>query len=94
MRSGVQHHIAHHADIVHRAVDLEGVIVKVRHVVVVVVDRDRTAVPELARRIVRALNGVRAIRIAIGLHIDAIMEIGDIVVGDDVTLAVDLDRVL
>ena len=73
------------------AVGLERVVVEVRHVVVVEVDRDRPPVPELLRRILRAVGGGRAVRIAVGLDVDAVVKIGDVVVGDDVAGAVDLD---
>ena len=92
VRGRVQHHVAHDADIVHRTVDLHGIVVEVGHVVVVVVDGDGTPLPELARRIERAVQRIRAVRIAIGLHIDAVMEVGDIVVGHDVAAAINAHR--
>ena len=92
VRRRVDHHVPHHADVVHAAVGLERVVVKVGHVVVVEVDRDRPPVPVLLRRILRPVDRrARAVRVAVGLDVDAVVEVRDVVVGDDVARAVDLD---
>jgi hypothetical protein len=69
---------------VQAAIDFDGIVVKVRQVVVIEINGDRTAVPVLPWRIVRAVDGMRAVRVAIRLDVDAIVEVGDVVVGDDV----------
>src|ERR1700730_19183713 len=91
MRSGIDHHVSHHANVVHTAVDLEGVVVKIRHVVVVEIDRDRPSVPELFGRIVRPVDSVRAVRIPVRFNVDSIVEIVDIVVRNHVTRSVKPD---
>ena len=81
-----------HAHVVHAAIGLERVVVKVRHVVVVEIDRHRPPVPVLLRRILRSVGRGRTVRVAVGLDVDAVVKIRDVVVGDDVPRAVDLHR--
>ena len=45
LRSAVDHHVSHDAHVVHASIDLEGVVVEIRHVVVVVIDRNRAGGP-------------------------------------------------
>ena len=56
--SGIQHHVSHDADVVHAAIDLESIVVKVGHVVVVVIDRNGPPVPILFGRVVRTIERV------------------------------------
>ena len=89
--------IPQHADVVHAAVGLDRVVVAVRDVVAVEVDRDGAPVPVLARRILRPVRdaGARcdgAVGIAVGLDVDAVVEVRDVVVRDDVPGPVKLHR--
>ena len=90
LRSVIDHHVPHDPDVVHASVDLEGIVMEVGHVVVVVVDGYRPAVPILLGRILRTIDGSGSVRVAIRFRIDAIVEIRHIVVRDDVPGAVHL----
>ena len=92
MRSRVDQHVPHQPDVVHAPVHLDRVVVSIGDVVVVDVDRHRPPIPELARRIRRPVVRVRSVRHAIHLGVDAVVEIRDVVVGDDVAGAVETDR--
>ena len=92
MRCRVQHHVPQHADVVHAAVDFERVVVKVGQEVVVEIDADRAQVPHVTGWIRRPALGGRPVRIAVGLDVDAVVKVGDVVVGDDVAGTVDLHR--
>src|SRR4029077_3800688 len=65
---------------------------KVRQVVVIEIDGNWTTVPELSWRIVGPVDGMRAVRVSVGLDVDAIVEVGDVVVGDDVPRTVQPNR--
>src|SRR3954453_2808001 len=69
----------------HAAVDLESIVVEVRHVVVIEVDGHRTAVPFVLRRVVWSVNSMGTVRVSVGLNVDPVMEIRDVVICDDVT---------
>src|ERR1700692_3399554 len=81
MRSGVDHHVSHDTNVVHASVDLESIVMKVRRVIVVVVDGDGPPVPILFEWIVRTIDRVRPVWVSIGLDIDSVVEIRNIVVG-------------
>ena len=96
VRRVVDEQVPQHADVVHAAVGLDRVVVAVRDVVAVEVDRDGAAVPVFARRILRPVGdagarGDGAVGVAVGLDVDAVVEVGDVVVRDDVARAVELD---
>src|SRR5205823_10502945 len=83
------------ADVMHAAVSLDGVVVRVRDVVVVEVDRNRPAIPIFSRRIFRPIRNVRAggdgsVGVAVRLYIDAVMEISNVVIRNNVTRPVEL----
>src|SRR5258708_1359019 len=76
----------------HAAINLEGIVVKIRHVVVVEIYRYRPPVPVLFRWIVGAIDGMRAVRVSVSLNVDPIVKVSDIIVSDDVPWSVETDR--
>ena len=92
MRGGIDHHVPHRSNIVHGAIDLEGVVVEVGHIIVVIVDRHRAVIPVCTGRIKGPLHRVRAVRVSVSLHINAVVEVGDIIVCNDMALAVNPHR--
>src|SRR5260370_38461436 len=76
MRSRINHHVSHDTDVVHAAIDLEGVVMKVRHVVVVEIYRNRPPVPVFLRWIMGAVDRMRAVRVPIRFKVDPIVEVG------------------
>src|SRR5437762_5441555 len=95
MRSMVDEHIPHDADVMHAAVGLDGVVVRIRDVVVVEVDRNRPAIPIFSRRIFRPIRNVGAggdgsVRVSVCLYIDAVMEISNVVIRNNVTWPIEL----
>lgn len=50
---------------------------KIGHVIVVVIDRNRPPVPVLPRRIAGPIQRMRTVRVTVGFDVDAIMEICD-----------------
>ena len=95
VRRVVDEQVPEHAHVVQAPVRLDRVVVGVGDVVVVEVDRDGTPVPELARRILRTVGHPRSGRdasvgVPVGLHVDPVVEVGDVVVGHDVSGAVEL----
>jgi hypothetical protein len=75
VRRRIDQHVPHQADVVHAAVHLDRVVVRVADDVVVDVDRDRPPIPELARRIRRAVDRMRAVRHPVHLRIDAVVKV-------------------
>ena len=97
VRRVVDEHVPQHPHVVQAPVGLDRVVVGVGDVVVVEVDRDRTPVPVLAGRIPGAVGGSgsgrhAAVGVSVGLDVDAVVEVGDVVVGHDVPGPVDLHR--
>src|SRR5258708_28384907 len=92
MRGRIDHHISQDANVVHAAIDLEGIVVKVRHVIVVVINRNRTSVPVFPGWVVGTVDGMRAVRISVSFYVDPVVEISDIIVRNDVTRSVKPDR--
>src|SRR5436305_12770946 len=75
MRSRIDHHVPHDPDIMHAAVDLEGVVMKIGHVIVVKVDCDWPPVPILSGRIMRAIDCMGPVRVAVCLDMNSGVEI-------------------
>ena len=96
VRRVVDEHVPEHTHVVQAPVGLDRVVVGVGDGVVEV-DRDRPSVPVLAGRGLGPVGRSRrrrhaAVGVPVGLHVDPVVEVGNVVVGHDVPGPVDLHR--
>ena len=83
--SGIEAAILEDADVARAAIGLDAIVRHVGKIVVVEIDGNGQPVCDRVRR---------AVGIAIGGDVDAVVPIGGVVVRDNMTLAINLDRVL